>query len=876
MKEYFRKAFCRQSSLLILFALAISWFTSCTDIYQLDNSEPAWLGGSIYDYLNKDGHYSNFVHLIKDLKYDEVLSRTGSKTLFVANDSAFTEFYKKNDWGVSSYDQLTVAQKKMLMNYSIINNTFTSDMYSNYNSGDILYEGTAMRRQTALENLDTICFEKPGYIPAGDKWIYYKDKGIHLIKDFTIFSSNKTIPMAFITQSLMDKYGMTNEDFSYLANGAVRTTGDWYIFDNKVIKKDIRCKNGYIHLLNKVLVPHVNMAEYVNKCSDTKIFNGLLERFSLPVYDAANTMAYKLLHPEFGDSIFSKAYLSSGAQSYTWYINGVAQPNLPYNPGWNSYTAISGALQADMACMFVPSDKAMMDYLNGNGVGAILKDRFGSWENMPTDIILPFLKRHMRTSMIESVPSKFSKMVDGENYPLPVQKSHIDLSKSYMGVNGQVFVTNTVYPPVDYISVYSPVLMSANSKIMNWAINISQNSVDGTLFAFYKLYLNSLVSKYSLFIPTDEFFNKYIDPIAYGQDVQGVLKFSFNTKTSSVKAYVYKYDKKTDVVDAAPIDSITNAAFLQNRLWDLLDSHIVIGDVEDKSVATGTKGSKYCVTKANDIIRVEGTGSSLTVQGGGDLANNNIINTTRFFNQSNSGGNGKTYFINKPIQPALKSVYKVLGDTPEFSMFFDLLRGVPQDYVSQIFVQQGIDYRVKFFNAFRYTIYVPTNEAIQKAIDDHRIKTWDEINAITNAADKAAAIDKMVRMLKYHFQDNAVFADQTINDRYQSSTLKTDNVTTLWNTAKTKYFKIGIVGDGNTLHLTADTQNGAAGCIANVTTDDKFRNIVVKDYIFSNIPSKYKNVDNSGSTTGAVFSTSTITSSASAVIHQIDNVLTIE
>ena len=411
---------------------------------------------------------------------------------------------------------------------------------------------------------------------------------------------------------------------------------------------------------------------------------------------------------------------------------------------------------------------------------------------------------------------------------------------------------------------------------MDWAINISQTSVDNTKFAFYKLYLNSLVSNYSLFIPTDEYFEKYIDPIAYGQDVQGVLKYRYDTKTSMVKAYVYKYDKKTDVVDATPVDSITSSTFLQNRLWDLLDSHIVIGDAEDKSSATGTKGSKYCITKANDIIRVEGTGSSLTVQGGGDIANNTTATTTRFFNQSISGGNGKTYFLDKPIQPSLRSVFKVLGETPEFSMFFELLRGVPQDYVSQIFVAQGIDYRVKFFNAFRYTIFVPTNEAVQKAIDDHRIKSWDEINAITDAKDKAAAIDKMVRMLKYHFQDNAVFADQTINDKFQSSTLKTDNVPTYWNTAKTKYFKIGVVGDGSTLHLTADTQNGAASCKANVVADDKLRNIIVKDYIFSNIPSKYKNVDNTGSTSGAAFNTSTITSSASAVIHQIDNVLTIE
>jgi uncharacterized surface protein with fasciclin (FAS1) repeats len=652
---------------------------------------------------------------------------------------------------------------------------------------------------------------------------------------------------------------MTDEDFATLTNGRTRTTGDMFVFDNKVIKQNIRCKNGYIHLLDKVLVPRVNMAEYINKNQDTRIFSKLMERFSLHLYDAANTLLYKQLHPEFTDSIFSKTYYSNSGGVVT--SNRPQTNYLAYNPGWNSYQS-TGGLQADMAAMFVPSDKAMTDYFN-SGIGEILKSRFGTWENVPDEIIVPFIKRHMRSSLIESVPSKFSKMVDGENYRLPVEKSQIE--KSYMGVNGEVYVTNTIYPPVDYISVYSPVLMSNNSKIMNWVFNISELSSDKvTTFAFYKLYINSLVSKYSLFIPTDEFLSKYIDPIAYGQDVQGVLKYWINPKTTDVNATVYKFDKKTGIVGDS-VDVITSLPFLKNRLWDLLDSHIVIGDVE-------ATGSSYAVTKANDIIRISGSGSSLSVQGGQDILNNTSAKTTKLFHQYN----GTTYFIDKPIEPALRSVYKVLNDKAEFSMFTDLLKGVPLDYVSQIFAQQGVDYRVKFFNAFRYTIYVPTNEAITSAIAAHRIKTWDEINAITDPVKKNAAIEKMVRMLKYHFQDNAVFADQTINDRFQSSTIKTDTLSTYWKTAKTKYYKIGVVGDGNTLHLTADTQNGAAACVANVTTDNNLRNIIVKDYIFTALPSKYKNVDGTGSITGTAFNASTIASSASAVIHQIDNVLTIE
>ena len=53
---------------------------SCKDDYKLDDGNPSWLGSSIYEYLQTQGNYKNFVNLIDDLDYAEVLSKTGSKT----------------------------------------------------------------------------------------------------------------------------------------------------------------------------------------------------------------------------------------------------------------------------------------------------------------------------------------------------------------------------------------------------------------------------------------------------------------------------------------------------------------------------------------------------------------------------------------------------------------------------------------------------------------------------------------------------------------------------------------------------------------------------------------------------------------------------
>jgi hypothetical protein len=111
MKNYLERAFYRFDRILAILVIAVSILASCTDDYYYDDKEPGWLGTNIYDELKSRGNFTNYVKLIEDLNYKEVLQLTGSKTLFVANDSSFTAFYKSNPWKVSKYEDLTLAQK---------------------------------------------------------------------------------------------------------------------------------------------------------------------------------------------------------------------------------------------------------------------------------------------------------------------------------------------------------------------------------------------------------------------------------------------------------------------------------------------------------------------------------------------------------------------------------------------------------------------------------------------------------------------------------------------------------------------------------------------------------------------------------------------
>jgi uncharacterized surface protein with fasciclin (FAS1) repeats len=869
MRKYFKETRLEVAKKLLPVVLTFCLVLVSCNEYVYEDQEPSWLGSSIYDYLKSDGHYKNYTKLIEDLNYAEVLGKTGSKTIFVANDSAFDEFYKKNEWGVTSYEQFSFSQKKLLLFYGMINNAYLVDMLPNYYYNSTLNENVAFRRESAISVMDSLTFEKPDKMPGTSYWNYYKTtkNGMYLLKD------NTTPTLMYFVPNFLTTAQITDNDFKILT-GENRSSEDAFLFNSKIIKRDITCKNGYINVINKVMIPPVNMAEYINNSTELSIFNKLLSRFCAPYYDAKTTQSYKQLYPSFTDSIFVKKYFTNangGGRTSTPTGNSIPSSSLlTFDPGWNNYykqtTSTYTPLQLDAAAMLVPTDEAMQSYFNG--AGAVLKDRFGSWDNVPTDVLPSLLNRHMRNSLLQTIPSHFGTMVDADNSPVSVSPS--DIVKTYIGSNGVVYETSKVYAPDDYASVYGPVLLSANNvstknktKVWNWAI--AQND--------FRLYLNSLISKYSFFVPTDEYFSKYIDPISLGKDVTAALRYWYDDINSTVRATAYKYNTSTGVVGDS-IGYITSNTFIVNRLLDLLNSHIVVNGVE--------AGKNYYVSKGNVALKISGSGEAMTIQAGGNMALGEKVNVNKMYAQTN----GNTYLIDKPIQAPFNSVYKVLSTTPEFSQFFNLMVGFPSNSSSVLFVSKanyyGIDQTVKLFNTFNYTLYVPTNKAIKTAIVNGAIVPWNSLDTIVNgqvkhitgindmidATQKAIATTNLELFLRYHFQDNSVFVDnQSVNTTYQSAALKLNQDPSYFGTLENKYYKIGVNAQSGSIKLTTENR-GSANVI---TSNDKLYNIMTRDYVFSDKPVNYKNVDGTGS--GKEYSTSQIYTSSTCVIHQIDNVL---
>ena len=758
--------------------------------------QPSWLGNSIYERLEEDGHYTTMLRLIDDLGQHEVLSHTGSKTLFAANDSAFQQWFAKNSWGVSSYERLSMSQKKLLLNNSMINNAYLIELLSNGRpSGEDNHpeEGRTMRRETATSIFDSVQIMRPEKMPDTEVWAKFKSQGksIPILKDAT------SAPMIHFMPAFMRYNKMTNIDLDVLTNHQANDINEAWVNGKKVVERDITCKNGYIQKVNGVIEASSNMAEIIHQHPQLSHWATLLDRFCAPYYTADGTKEYNRLYNN-QDSVYVLRYYSdySGDGENIQTPDGKAiSAKLSFDPGWNQYVSTSGDanMNYDAGAMFVPTNEALEAWWNEGGKD--LQTEYGVIDSIPETTLAKLIKVNMMASFTEAIPSQFPYILNDAKVEMGIKISDVD--SCFMGCNGVVYQTNKVFTPAEFQSVAYPAL--AHPSVLNiiyWAISaasrVSSTYSGPALQLNFLPYLLSMDSKYSLILPTNDAMLWYIDPYTYGSEKDGmeypdVLQFFYDeTKGEDQKVRAYRYKCFVDENGGMTIDESvarkeeTSRDVIADCLKRLMDQMIIVGDIED--------GHEYYKSKGGTPLRILKTADGrIAFAGGWQMDHNNKAlpaNPEDIYVKDN----GKSYIIKDQMPLTTeKSVYLTLEERNEFSKFFELLvddgaeltaTTVTKNNYTAGMQNQG-NKNLKLLDNYNYTIYVPTNNAIQELIDKGLLPTWEDYEAQTDsiwgseeAAEEAKAIVKniIVNFLRYHIQDHAILIGMAPeNDKYENT-----------------------------------------------------------------------------------------------------------
>ena len=850
-----RRNRCKMMAMAVALVGGVA-LTSCQQ-YDLDEKSPEGWGNSIYSWLDEQGNFTNTVRMINDLKYQEVLGKTGSKTLFVADDAAYERFFSNNSWGASRYEDLTEPQKKMLLFGNMLDNSIQLNSLSTI-QGNPLKEGQAMRRFSALGEYDTVPILRPQDMPDNKYWKRHRESG----KNMVCLEDGTAVPMLLFLEAQLSNNRITNDDYNFLFNYKTnRKAGDASINGVDVVEDNIRCANGFIHRTAEVVAPLPNMAELIAKKPEVSMFNKLLERFCAPYPDGkdlAKTERYNYLYNTNVDTVYTKRFFNDkrGAALNTTPDGRGVPAQLVFDPEWNSYYSASikqssegdAAEQRDMAVMMVPTNEAMQAYWEG--LGKPLSENYASWDDVPDDVIIKLLNVNMLPSFTSSVPSKFDAILNDANDPMGVNVKDVD--EVWMACNGAIYLTNKVYSPTAYVSVSFPALINRTMKIMDWAITQCK----------YNVYLNALGSDYSFFIPTNNALLEYIDPCSYGKKNLQLLSFRYDeTKREEerVSAVVYNYNPETGERDSVGlVTTATNSARLTRCLQDILDTHIVIGKIWEgnKTYFRTKNGTGIRVTNASDADR-------MTVEGSYQMYEGSPLKVARVYDQRKevAGGNGMSYVLEgQPIMGTRLTVKDQLSAHPEFAKFLELMEGSGLfENIHNLGTGNENDNKacggtnVSLFNTYHYTIYVPSNQAIEQLQKDGKLSSWEQVeadHAVGNAAQAATDSLNIVNFLKYHIQDNALYIGaQNESGNYE---------TALINSKTKRFYMLQTALKDDSIEVTDATGVKHTVTKKTDTSGKDLYNIQAREYLY----------DNKDATTATNLYTT-----SSAVIHLIDSPL---
>ncbi len=956
MKNRLSKVGRKVSWVLILLA-ACGVTSSCKDDFTLDDEKPSWLNSSIYASLESSGNFTNYLRLLADPDVNnaedadnnrglvDILSKTGSKTVFVADDDAWAEFYAKNaqlpesdPWHTAvDYESLSVSQKKLLIHTSMLNNAIVMENLAS-SEGTNVVRGEYMRRYTDVEATDSITFLDGNSLPINynegndesDYWSRFRTEkggsGLYLVTDSSLSM------MIHFTSEYLTRNNITDADFAVFM-GQERVTSDVHIYDAKVLSKDEVCENGYVNVTENVLKPLPNMAELLRTNGQTRIFSHMLDRWSAPFYNAGVTQSYKNVMAAKGidwtDSIFSKRYfsdlswghaaLSTGPQGEQFRDAASTDVTLKFDPGWNAFYDEKSGPQYDMAAMYVPTDEVLWTYFTQGGGGWQLiqtycdpsvqysaahtdddyEKLFRNIDQIPISTLRSMINVVMFKSFISSVPSKMTKLRDAAQEPIFYADDLEHVVGSLLACNGIIYLTDKVYGPADYTSVAAPAYISTENLVMRWAIYNGSTSATDYMGLNYYAYLKAMQSRFVFFLPSDAALNYLYDPVSFKSKKPRVMHLFMKANTTSgfpVDNELFAYETTTGEIGrqySTLVETVSQSE-IPNRVQHILASHTIV--LEDGSEEINSAIDEYYVTKNGSGVRViRENGKVVATQGGfqnenevAGLSNVNPGVTRNTVTDEQDMSNGTTYILDSPIVPSARSVYNILThdetyDDDDYESFYDLCES-NEDIIKacglvdeknlttsqqrtelkkyQIFTDEsGPDYSVEFFNNYRYTIFIPTKEAIEAAIAAG-LPSWEDIeadfNSCMNEDERPATYADSLRLqtkityltnfLRYHFIDNSVFVDK-------SDIEESEYVTASYDNDKGLFCKVIIRRSGGTLQV-QDNYGGEWR-----TAQGKV-NVMARDMTCNKTP------NNANSMSGI-----TIDGSSFAVLHQINGVL---
>jgi uncharacterized surface protein with fasciclin (FAS1) repeats len=429
-------------------------FAGCEQEFDKYYKVPDNLIGTVLDVLKEDGNYRQFCKALELADYDDIIGKTGNFTVFAPNDSAFQEFFRVS--GYASLDDIPEEELRSIVMYHIV--------FWSYSKYKLLY-GLGIEDENSGYSTDNFRKETKYRPPvsseadsAGRLFNVYHD-----YKFLSVFSSE------YFGENNLD----ASNNYGFLYPGSVFT--GFHVDNSSIREYDIPAQNGWIHKIDKVLVPADSHEQLLKKHPEFSDFKALLDKRASFIYDDISTRQQNgqgdINDDGKLDSLFRKNYK----------LNSVS-----YSLDMEN---IDGNGQNKVFTLFAPTNSALQRFLSERTTGySSFADFDNFWMNW-------YLGHYIGYNYW---PSQLSAMT--KDWPMPLTSADPDcnispeeIEFSKMASNGPFYGINTYLLPKDFETAAGPVF---GNKDYSWFCEL-------LIFYTIDVLLNNEDIRYTVFAPTN-------------------------------------------------------------------------------------------------------------------------------------------------------------------------------------------------------------------------------------------------------------------------------------------------------------------------------------------------------------------------------------
>lgn len=747
MKNHGRTAFLSGLSKSLLAAPLLCIAVSSCEDSEFDKyyERPGWLESPAWNVLEKRGDCKTYLSLVEKTLYSKQLEGSGSYTFFVPNDAAFEAFFNENPYGYRSVKDIPDDVAADMVSYMMLFNAYPCDSLGNVLEGYNTWEiGRAYKHMTP--SYDVL---QRDYVNGDSIWAYDYPGGTSSVSVNLDWHNYRYLPV--FSENYMRENSIGASDYTHF----FKEGSNWSKYGNVLGAQiqeisagsgDLYCENGVIHIIDKVVMPLKNLDRMIIEYGEMQK-SGNTELLPAEASKGAWSYLKDFLYHKTGDGNYKFLNYSSNT-TFQHYFEKM-YPDLDLStfrvrryiglPVLLDYEAYSGEIDGEDAynsgiTLFLPTKEVMEDYVN-NRLLAYVEDKSdwsAAFNTLSETVLQNFWCSILSDGIVWPSHYKTAQNSIGSNEFINGGLSGNDFASvsesSAFASNGLYHVVNTFPRTAAFEGVGSRFLLDPRYSIMERMY---------TQYYLNSTYKNMLRSSLSNEGQTD-------------------ITLILNSDANLMERYGIYYDAAASAFKNKAGDDVTSyigtmalRGFIERDTTDRLD-------LEVDPLNGAYDGWAFTSTYHGDMIRYRKTGN--VIDGKPEIAVQSVWSLARHINGAPAEEdeleqmpqtwaaspfsytsvtkddykgylNGNVYIVEEGGNPIsygtpTTSISRYL----EWYLRCDSAQTAPKHSLFKTYWEQAKSATTKpEFGSGYYTILVPTDEALQYAIDQHLMLSPQDI-----------------------------------------------------------------------------------------------------------------------------------------------------